>query len=501
MEKHYELQQIEVSKISFDENNPRGESEEKITSDSQFKQLVASIKEFNVLMPLIVKKMETGYILIDGERRLRACIAAGLQKVPAHVVKSDVDGRILAYQVHMLRKDWSTIIETKSLKFIVKEIIDNDPEISETELKRQIKEITNATDEKIKDWIILLKHDDDIVKKVIEGVFPMSHLIQNESGFLNKIKISYPDILKTLTENQIRSILAKKAEKKLLGNTRYLMDIFKNVFNCETHKKDIEALLLNFLKQPDSSIHKVYEEYEKLVAPAPPALSDQSDKKPDGSDNHKPTTEQKQTGNTGKEKSPKPSKPTQDPPKPESSATTPKPNVYHSITLTKKEELKIKDIRPKFELIGKTFSKEELEYIKEAIACLEYYCYKAAILMIWSSGVSRILQFIEKDLTDFNTSCQAMKSHPTSVYKHYAKSFQTSASNIEEIRQASLDMQLVSFLCFKKFINEPDFKKLKGHYDSRCDCAHPTKITITPNEIISIFENVYRLILTNPNLK
>jgi len=502
MEKQHELQQIEVSKINFNENNPRGESEEKITTDPQFKQLISSINEFGILMPLILKKTGFDYLLIDGERRLRASKVSGIEKVPAHVVDSDVNGRILAYQVHMLRKDWSKITEVKSLKIIIKDIVGSNPEISEIDLKRQIKEITNAQDDRISDWIILLKYDDDIVEKVTNGIFPMSHLIQNENSFLNKIKALYPNILNTFSEDKIRNILARKAEKKLMGNTRFLMDTFKNVFNCESHREEIEILLFHFIEQQDINIHKTYEEFENIITPPPlPTPPNQPGKEPDTSESQEPQKGIQVGDNTGKKKPSQLTTPVKGSRKDETSKEKPDLNAYRQISLTKTQETKIKDIRPKFETIGKTFSDEELEYIKEAITCLDNFCYKAAILMIWSSGISRILQYIEKNLPDYNTSCSTMKSNPTSVYKYYAKTFQTSAANIEEIRQASLDMQLISYMCFKKFISEPDFKKLKGHYDTRCDCAHPTKITITPNEIISIFENVYRLVHTNQNLK
>ena len=108
--------------IDFDENNPRGETVAQITNDPEFEKLKTSIEIFGILDPLIVKKNEIGtdkYILIDGERRLRAAFATKAKKVPAIVATSQTNGRILAYHIHKLRKEWSKITEVKSIKSII----------------------------------------------------------------------------------------------------------------------------------------------------------------------------------------------------------------------------------------------------------------------------------------------------------------------------------------------------------------------------------------------
>jgi ParB family transcriptional regulator, chromosome partitioning protein len=49
--------------------------------------LSASIKSHGVLQPLVVRRVENGFQLIAGERRLRAATDAGLTEVPVHVVE------------------------------------------------------------------------------------------------------------------------------------------------------------------------------------------------------------------------------------------------------------------------------------------------------------------------------------------------------------------------------------------------------------------------------
>jgi ParB family chromosome partitioning protein len=85
---HESVYHIEVDKISPNPHQPRRDFNE-----AELQELAASIREFGVLQPLIVTKIErdmdygTGveYQLVAGERRLRAARLAGLPRVPAIV--------------------------------------------------------------------------------------------------------------------------------------------------------------------------------------------------------------------------------------------------------------------------------------------------------------------------------------------------------------------------------------------------------------------------------
>ncbi len=77
---------IEIDLINIISNpfQPR-----KTFSDEGLAELAASIREFGVIQPLIVRRTETGYELIAGERRLRASVLAGRVSAPCIVRQSD----------------------------------------------------------------------------------------------------------------------------------------------------------------------------------------------------------------------------------------------------------------------------------------------------------------------------------------------------------------------------------------------------------------------------
>ena len=58
---------------------------------ARLNELAASIKENGILQPVTVKREGHGYMLISGERRLRASHIAGLQKIPCIVIDAERD--------------------------------------------------------------------------------------------------------------------------------------------------------------------------------------------------------------------------------------------------------------------------------------------------------------------------------------------------------------------------------------------------------------------------
>lgn len=76
------LREIKLSEILPNPNQPR-----KTFSDFSIEELASTIKTHGIIQPVVVQKVDRGYELISGERRVRACRKAGFQKIPA-IIKS-----------------------------------------------------------------------------------------------------------------------------------------------------------------------------------------------------------------------------------------------------------------------------------------------------------------------------------------------------------------------------------------------------------------------------
>ena len=94
--------QIPVSMISANPEQPR-----KVFKDSELEELTESIAEYGVLQPLIVKRAEgRRFVLVAGERRLRAACLAGLKTVPAIVKEiQDREAALIALVENVQREN------------------------------------------------------------------------------------------------------------------------------------------------------------------------------------------------------------------------------------------------------------------------------------------------------------------------------------------------------------------------------------------------------------
>ena len=64
----------------------------RVVDDDRMKETVESIREYGVLVPIIVRPMDDGtFEIVSGHRRKRACELAGVEEIPAIVRELDDD--------------------------------------------------------------------------------------------------------------------------------------------------------------------------------------------------------------------------------------------------------------------------------------------------------------------------------------------------------------------------------------------------------------------------
>ena len=78
---HHGVDKISIRSIKPNPHQPRQKFDE-----TSLEELTASIKEKGILTPITVQKIGNQFILIAGERRLRASRKAGLKKIPAYII-------------------------------------------------------------------------------------------------------------------------------------------------------------------------------------------------------------------------------------------------------------------------------------------------------------------------------------------------------------------------------------------------------------------------------
>jgi ParB family chromosome partitioning protein len=104
--------EIPISSIEANPWQPRtGFEQESLAA------LAASIAEHGVIQPIVVTETIDGYRLIAGERRLRACKMAGLDRIPAVIRQAaDADHLELALVENVQRADLNAIEEANAYR-------------------------------------------------------------------------------------------------------------------------------------------------------------------------------------------------------------------------------------------------------------------------------------------------------------------------------------------------------------------------------------------------
>jgi ParB family chromosome partitioning protein len=124
-------------------------------------ELAESIREFGVLQPVLVKRVEDGYELIAGERRFRAATKAGLPVIPAIVIETEpLNQQIIALVENIQRKNLSSIEEAFSLQDILSKT-----GWSQTELSQRM----GRSQASIANKLRLLKLDPLVQELVLSG--------------------------------------------------------------------------------------------------------------------------------------------------------------------------------------------------------------------------------------------------------------------------------------------------------------------------------------------
>ena len=131
---------ISVDEVEPNPEQPRGEMDEQA-----LESLAASIESIGLLQPIVVRRAGGRYVLVAGERRLRASKMAGLGSIPA-VVRSETDSRtnlVEALVENLQREDLSILEEAAAYRQLMEDFGMQHDEVA-TEVGRSRSAVTNT---------------------------------------------------------------------------------------------------------------------------------------------------------------------------------------------------------------------------------------------------------------------------------------------------------------------------------------------------------------------
>lgn len=110
-----EIEKIKLSELRSNPYQPR-----QVFDQEALNELAASIKEFGVIQPIIIKKSIKGYEIIAGERRVKASQLAGLEEIPA-IIRDFTDEEMMeiALLENLQRENLNPIEESRAYKKLI----------------------------------------------------------------------------------------------------------------------------------------------------------------------------------------------------------------------------------------------------------------------------------------------------------------------------------------------------------------------------------------------
>ncbi len=112
---HHGVDKISIRSIKPNPYQPRQKFDE-----TSLEELTASIKEKGILTPITVRKVGNQFILIAGERRLRASKKSGLEKIPAYIIDVVDDAEMIEMALieNIQRENLNPIEEAEAYNYL-----------------------------------------------------------------------------------------------------------------------------------------------------------------------------------------------------------------------------------------------------------------------------------------------------------------------------------------------------------------------------------------------
>jgi len=159
-----QIQELDVNEITANPYQPR-----KTFDKEALYELSESIKRNGLLQPIVVLEKDEGYLLVAGERRLRAHKLAGFDTIKAIIADVDIDDaklRELALIENIQREDLNSMELAHSYDELIKVY-----EITHDELSN----VVNKSRSQITNTLRLLALSSYVQKKLINGIISQGH--------------------------------------------------------------------------------------------------------------------------------------------------------------------------------------------------------------------------------------------------------------------------------------------------------------------------------------
>ena len=218
---------VPIEKIKANKEQPR-----KIFKDKEIAELSASIKENGIIQPLVVTENNGEFILISGERRLRASRLAGLEMIPVVIKKATKkDQMAMAIIENVQRSDLNCIEEALAYYQLMNEF-----SLTQEEVAKKIGKDRST----IANFLRILKLPREVIKMIQRDDLSFGHAkvlvsLKSDEAILRSAREAVENKLSVRDLEKL--IKSKKSTSKSKESNKYLdeqTDILKGKLEKKT---------------------------------------------------------------------------------------------------------------------------------------------------------------------------------------------------------------------------------------------------------------------------
>ncbi len=269
-----QLLDIPVDSIDRNPENPR-----LIFRSAELEELLRSIQEYGVQVPISVFREGKRYVLIDGERRWRCSLKLNKKTIPALVQEkpSVLTNLLLMFNIHSLREQWDLLTRAAKLPRVIKLLTD---ELSRRPTEAELSDRTGLSRSTLRRCKLLIDLPEEYRDEMLlELKRPKSQQKLTEDFFiemeraLTTVSRSMPEAMPN--RDRVRRVLISKYRDGVIKNRtdfRYLAKIARATRVRADEKRAEKVIERVFAKNTyslkdayDQSVSFAYTERELLT--------------------------------------------------------------------------------------------------------------------------------------------------------------------------------------------------------------------------------------------
>jgi ParB family chromosome partitioning protein len=253
------LEHVPTRSVRRNEHNPR-----LIFRGEELEELADSIQDIGVQVPISVFREAGTYVLIDGERRWRACQMINRPEIPAIIYPKPgpVQNIVFMFNIHRFRKDWDPLPTAMKLEEL-KQLVEKKDGVSPTEA--QLAALTGMSRGAIRRCKLIMEIPASARRDILaelEKPEPARRITTDLFVECQRSVRTIRNYLPELADIEIplRDALIKKYKSGTVVNVVHMRMVAKiaRAVTKGVSRKVIESALRELIAKPDLTIEDAY---------------------------------------------------------------------------------------------------------------------------------------------------------------------------------------------------------------------------------------------------